>query len=200
MTLPFKSKLDPFRTITERNKVFHTLNAAEQRQEIAYDLLTLILLGHVTSGQWTYWEGNYLDERSYCNTAEDLHVYFNQIELRNAKCEVCARGGMMLSQIRLGNTLTVDTCGIGNGDAKTIVGFTYQEYHDMESLYEGYTQRNTFNGTEYNTWIADHPYSERTTERLANICLNVIVNGVFDEEDFTDYVTQYNVTIRTLES
>ena len=90
------------------------------------------------------------------------------------KCEVCIRGGMMLSQIRLGNELHCNIDNIHKGDFKIIKGFSMDSFYKMEEEYEHSTYK--------------HPYERHTSWKLANICCNVLVNGDFNTEDKTDYL------------
>lgn len=199
MNFSFQSKLDSSRTITERNKVFHTLSAEDQRKEISYDLLMLILNKHLDACEGGYWDGEYLDNHDQCTTPEELHIYLNNFEKHGDTCEVCARGGMMLSQIRLGNTVSPHDLSVERGNKENIIGFTFTEFWDMEALYEGLVVRTNIFGVEHNPWIVDHPFQQHTRARLVNICLNVIVNGCFEKYDYTNYVERLNVTIPELE-
>lgn len=94
-------------------------------------------------------------------------------------CTVCARGAMMLSQIRLGNEVdpvkSYWSCDEGNEEI--IKGFSMDDFENMEQEYED---------CEF-----EHPYEDNTTEKLKNICLNILVNGNFNTEDQTDYLKDY---------
>jgi hypothetical protein len=83
---------------------------------------------------------------------------------------------MMLSQIRLGNTISHRDEHRIEGSEDILKGFDMSSFEDMENEYE------------YDDY--SHPYERRTTEKLQNICLNVIVNGDFNTEDYTDYLAK----------
>jgi hypothetical protein len=83
-------------------------------------------------------------------------------------CFVCARGAVMLSTIRIGNTISPSGCSVSDGDENNIVGFTMAEMEEMEACYEGY---NGYNGNTI--------YRMNSTELLANILLEVLMTGTF---------------------
>ena len=81
---------------------------------------------------------------------------------------------MMLSQIRLGNTLDSDSLDVDRGSSENIKGFSYSTFRDMES--------------EYEHSCYDHPWKNNTDKKLANICCNVLINGDFNTEDENNYL------------
>lgn len=196
MNIPFESKLESIVDIKERNVVFHNLDDSDKRREIAYDLFKLILNSHIDANACGYWDGEYLDNWGDNSTPSELHTYLNELEIYGDTCEVCARGGMMLSQIRLGNTISPDNQNIFCGDPYILEGFTMAEMYDMEILYEGFTIRSSgYQADIPQTWINSHPYDTCSRERLVNICLSVITNGAFLRIDTTDYLKKYSVKL-----
>lgn len=189
MNFPFKSTLDIIEDIQARNVAFHKLDAETQRKEIAYDLYKLVMAGLVHNSYCSYWSGTFLHNSNNATTPSELHAYLNTIAdgVHTHKCTVCARGGMMLSQIRLGNTLDPHDQNLTTGAEYNLIGFTLQEFNSMEHLYEG--------RAFYDARVKNHPHYPNSKARLVNICLNVIVNGEFNMDDTTDYLNKFNITL-----
>jgi len=81
---------------------------------------------------------------------------------------------MMLSQIRLGNSIASNDLKREKGSLGNIKGFSLKDFFLMEREYE----HSSFK----------HPYFANTQEKLANICCNILANGNFDIHDDTDYL------------
>lgn len=177
--VPFKSKLSNYRNIENRNKVFNSLKKEEQRREIAFDALKLLLGGKLRAYGGQYW-GYKLEDLS--NKTHDSQELQNKLikDLPN-NCEVCARGAMMVSQIRLGNSIDPYDKGKVCGNTENMKGFNFGDFIRMESEFEW---------SQYN-----HLYKSGTNEKLANILCNVIKNGNFRVGDKTDYVTTWKIKI-----
>lgn len=170
--ITFESVLAKIPNIEERNQVFNKMNMQSKRLEIAWDCLQLIISGKIVGSLGWYWDDDLFNIRRSCTNAKQFQ--HRLLNINEPKCEVCARGGMMLSQIRLGNLLHPNTKYIPQGDEAIIKGFTIQDFRNMEGEYE----RNKYN----------HPYENNTTEKLANICCNILVNGNFRARDKTNYL------------
>ncbi len=168
--IDYKSKLVRFTNIDNRNKAFNLLSKEDQRREIAWDCLGLILKKKIKAAKGKYWSNNLSQKVDKCKNPPQLQA----MVLNVPKCEVCARGGMMLSQIRLSNTLSPHGSEIYKGNKSNIKGFSFKVFEDMEREYE------------YSYYY--HPYGSRTTQKLANICCNIIKNGNFKPTDLTDYL------------
>ena len=169
----YKSQLTHITDIEARNKAFNALSKSDKRKEIALDCLNLTLSGKIKAAIGEYWS-----HELECINPKNAKLF--QFELVNnlPECQVCARGGMMLSQIRLGNSISPKNEDRMDGEnQKLLKGFTYESFEKMESEYEW---------SHYK-----HPYYHRTTQKLQNICLNVIYNGDFKPEDKTDYLTTF---------
>ncbi len=181
----FKSELQHIKDIEERNVQFKALNKKQKCKEIAYDCLLLTLGGKVCGSYQAYWSDNL-----EAIEKPDAKAFQEKLVNKLPKCSVCARGGMMLSQIRLGNSIHSNEYYRCKGDVQIIQGFTMSNFLEMEDEYE----RNTYK----------HPYKHNTTKKLQNICLNVIHNGKFNTDDPTDYLkdlvyqNQELITIETL--
>lgn len=188
LQIPFQSKIQPIKNIAERNLAFQQLSDDEKRREIAYDLLVLVLMNDVRPAWSAYWEGYFLSTARECNTAKELQDHLNKLGVNRGvnkyECIVCARGGMMLSQIRLGNRVSPTHSELTSGSKDIVDGFSMESFCNMETIYEGYASADT----------DEHPFSMNTHARLVNICLNVIVNGDFHIEDHTNYVAQFEMT------
>lgn len=169
--IEFKSVLSKYTDINKKNKHFQELTDEGKRLEIAWDCLQLIIQETVKGSHGYYWNTDLKYKAITLRSAKELHLFLNY-NLPN--CEVCARGGMMLSQIRLGNNIKPSYVNIDNGNANSIEGFSMYNFIEMELEYEN---------NRYN-----HPYDNNTTEKLANICCNVLVNGNFNIKDTTNYL------------
>jgi hypothetical protein len=177
----YKSKLQSIKNLEERNAAFEALSDEDKRKEIAWDCFQLTLSGKVSAG-WGYWSDNLIEI-----TAKTPKSFQNKLVKKLPECEVCARGGMMLSQIRLGNTLSCDSRDSEQGNIEILQGFSMNSFEIMEGVYEGYTCI---------TMGRVYPYQIHTTELLQNICLNVIHNGDFNINDATDYLQVYNTELK----
>lgn len=165
----FNSVLQQIPNLEERNIAFDAMDDQSKRQEIAWDCLQLILSGKISGSFREYWSDSLHDIGTL--DSKDFQKILND-NLPN--CKVCARGGMMLSMIRLGNSINSDCDSKYDGDRSIIKGFDMDSFENMELEYEN------------NHYV--HPYEKHTTDKLANICCNVIVNGNFNTEDKTDYL------------
>ncbi len=160
-------------TIAQRNKAFDRLSDEGKRLEIAWDALQMVLNGFVKASEGCYWNNNLLKVEGDSKT---LQKVFNTKEFyKKEECEVCQRGLMMLSQVRLGNSIDSTDLYRCEGSRTNIKGFDFYSFLDMEREYE-YSYFN-------------HPYFNNSQEKLANICCNVLVNGDFNKEDKTNYLT-----------
>ena len=176
--IDFKSILDKYKTLKARNRAFKSLTSEGKRLEIAWDALQLILLGMIRGSNGSYWNYHLMNRVWKIKTSEELHKSLNDLSTFKTddyrSCEVCQRGALMLSQIRLGNTLSPKSSDIACGNDKNIKGFTLEQFRVMED--------------EYEYSLYSHPYHCNSDEKMANILCNVLVNGEFDTEDKTDYL------------
>jgi hypothetical protein len=174
--IEFKSLLDGL-TIEQKNEKFFELSEEGQRLEIAWDVLNLVTSGIMKASRHYYWDNTTEDKYYYSNlSSKELCNKTNKIKT----CTVCARGGLMLSRIRLGNRYNSEqiksngtkyTCGY---PVSLIDGFSVNDLEIIENEYEH---------NDYN-----HPYRDNTEEKLANIMCNILVNGNFNIKDKTDYL------------
>lgn len=182
--IPFKSKLKSFTDIQKRNKAFDALSDEEKRKEIAFDALFLLIkTNKVSASSWHgYWSSPIHRLSRKFKTAVTFQRAITNLEIL-PKCNVCARGLMMLCQIRLGNTINpYNDESAEDGSSKNLKGFTFDEMTNMEREYEE---------NEYQL-----PYSRRSKEKLANIACNVIDNGTFDPQDYTDYLNKWKIKLK----
>ena len=98
--IPFNSVLVNIEDIEERNEAFHALPNENKRQEIMYDFLSIIFAEKVTGSDGCFWS-NELMEIYAIDSLEFQKILLNQLQT----CQVCVRGGAMLSQNRLGNKI-----------------------------------------------------------------------------------------------
>ena len=170
-TITYESVLTDL-TIEERNEKFNNLDEKTQRLEIAWDALNLVVEELIKPSVGTYWN---FSLRSVRGNSKELQETFTNKEFYQANnCEVCQRGLMMLSQIRLGNSIDSKEFQKEKGRAGIIKGFSMDTFMYMENEYER---------SQYK-----HPYNNNSKEKLANICCNVITNGDFYISDKTDYL------------
>lgn len=176
----FKSLLKGVSSITERNKIFNSLSEEGQRLEIAWDCLQLLLEDKVKPSIGWYWDLKLMDEYEG-SSSKQIFRKFNNVK----DCEVCARGAIMLSQIRLGNKIGKENvpgeCArkgvmydLTQGDNISLTAFSIDSLKNMEEEYEfGYF---------------DHPYATNSKEKLMNMMCNILVNGDFKKSDKKNYL------------
>lgn len=178
--ITFKSLLDPITDIDKRNKKFASLSAEGKRLEIAWEALKLVTSGIAApageNGRSFYWDHRLKETFNRTASSKELQEEFLNLQ----SCTVCERGILTLSRIRLGNG--IDPCkysvfGISEGyEIKARDGFSYLSFEQMEK--------------EYERSFYCHPYNSNTSKKMANILCNVLVNGDFNTEDKTDYLTR----------
>lgn len=171
----FVSALQPIKGLAKRNKAFDALSDEEKRKEIAYDCFNLTLEKKLLGGDELYWSSNLSRVQDRTVEARKFQELLNY-ELPD-DCVVCARGGLMLSPIRLGNKIKPYNISLPYGREDILQGFSMIAFIEMEK--------------EFEDLKFEHPYDVRTTEKLQNICLNIIANGDFNKEDKTDYLVEY---------
>lgn len=177
--VPFRSALTKYRNIENRNKAFNKLSKKSKRREIAFDALKLVQTSKIKPARGEYWNEKLESMRKKAQSPKEFQKCLINLP---ASCECCQRGLMMVSQIRLGNTVDPNDEDADSGNHDNIKGFDYQTFRDMEREFEN---------SNYN-----HPYPLRSKRKLANICCNIIVNGDFKTGDTTDYLTKWKLTIK----
>lgn len=190
MTRFFKSALSRIKDIKKRNAAFAALTAEQKRKEIAWDVLTTLIAGQITAAAGSYWGTSLRRTQDYSRTAEDFQCKLLDLpgvakkEFRSS-CAVCARGAVMLSTIRLGNKIHPRAEHATQGSRPLLQGFTMGQMHNMEQLYESGSP------------LA--PYVDNSDAMLGNIMCNVITNGSFKKNDYTDYLKLYKIKLNTTE-
>ena len=178
--ITFKSLLDPIKDIDKRNKKFASLSAEGKRLETAWEALKLVTSGIAepagSDGRSFYWDHRLKGTFNRTASSKELQEEFLNLQ----SCTVCERGILTLSRIRLGNG--IDPCkysvfSISEGyEIKARDGFSYLSFEQMEK--------------EYERSFYCHPYNSNTSKKMANILCNVLVNGDFNTEDKTNYLTR----------
>ncbi len=183
----YKSVLSHIKDIKERNRVFDSLDDKTKRREVCWDALQLVLNDSVRAAAGIYWSG------SIEHIDGDSKELQEELNYNLPHCRVCARGAVMLSTIRLGNSIDASSYGKNNGINRygdsIAKGFSTTTLLKMENIYEN--------------WITDESedfkrpdLEERSELMLANVLCNVIVNGDYNTEDDTIYVKD---TLKTLD-
>lgn len=186
MKIPFESKLN-IKNVNKRNKAFAILNDEEKRREIAYELLNLIVVEKkVEASNSRFWGDSLENINKFAKTSKELQNGF----LALPYCEVCAKGGMMLAQIRLGNNVK---------PVKGISAGYYSEESRMNgsfAAYQGFSRPN-WDALEdkYEMSLFYLPYGSNTDEKLVNICCNIIFNGNFSTRDKNDYLKLWEISL-----
>jgi hypothetical protein len=171
--IKYKSVLSEYTDIKERNKAFNSLDPQSQRLEIAWDALQLVKQDKISASSGYYWGANLSEKIEFFSPKKTQTFLLNKID---NSCEACQRGLMMISQIRLGNELCIKSNNyVDCGNEGIIKGFDLESFLLMEK--------------EYEYSLYKHPYRNNTEEKLANICCNILVNGDFNIEDKTNYLT-----------
>ena len=177
--ITYKSLLSGIRGINKRNEVYKSLTEEQQRKEIAWDVIMLLQKGMIEASDGCYWDN---DLEDLYETSEDSKEVFRRFNKLEHTCEVCARGAIMLSTIRLGNTYGPEEyenaycVHDGVMDGRSLTCFSVASLRNMELEYE----YNEFKHSPFNN----------TDEKLMNIMCNIIVNGDFNTSDKTDYVVE----------
>lgn len=180
MKIPFKSKLSRVKDIEKRNKVFNSMQPEDQRKEIAYDALILLVKKKIQAESGIYWDYNFKNKTGRLSTPKALQKFVCKDSI---ECNVCARGAIMLSQIRLGNTVDPSDSKRSVGSHDNLRGFDIKGMDNMENEFEGFTDDEKVK------------YDIGTNEKLACILSNVIINGDFKKSDRTDYVKKWKLKV-----
>jgi len=201
MNIPFQSVLTNIKDIKERNKAFDELSDEDKRKEIAFDSLGLILVEESMQAKGGDYWGTLEGAVKQTETSEELQNFL----LTAPKCEVCARGAIMMSQIRLGNSIGLKNnyyYDIEKGaNQRLLKGFTVDTMDNMEQEFEGWVKAEPGNPWGDRVQIKDYesgcrqPYASGSNEKLVNILCNIITNGDFVPEDDTDYLTKYSIEL-----
>lgn len=173
--ITYKSVLSKYKNIKERNKAFNNLDPQSQRLEIAWDALNLVLNQKLNASWGGYWSNRLFGMTRNLGSKELQEFVLEEENFKD--CEVCQRGLLMISQIRLGNTLNsigYSYSAYACGSEKSIKGFSLVDFIKIEAEYE----RNCY----------ETPFEVNTNQKLANICCNILVNGNFNPEDKTNYL------------
>jgi len=173
--ITFKSLLQPIKDIKKRNEYFEYLSKEGKLLEIVWEALQMIVQETIRAyGPYNsrhYINTNVLNMMRKSESADKLQK--NLLELDN--CTVCARGGIMIARIRVGNKLEPNNSCIEDGSKNNTSDFI--EYYNLEEIEQEF---------EFSTY--EHPYEPRTNEKLMNIYCNILVNGYFNTDDKTDYL------------
>lgn len=181
--LPYQTQLT-YKSLSKRNEIFQALPLADQRKEISLDVLELLSTRRIIGEKGAYWgeKLNYIKRNS--SGSKDFQK--SLFDTRNMdSCEVCARGAAQLSTIRLGNNISPNDCGAEEGTHSNLRYFTIQEYKSMERVFENW---DVFGGRIHRREYPDYPYGAGTNYTIANIQLQIIITGMFEESDVTDYL------------
>lgn len=174
--IPFASQLRHITDLDERNAVFNTLSDEDKRKEIAYDALLLVLEKIARPSDGCYWGDSLVNLANNLNTSKELQrALVHDIP----ECYVCQRGLMMISQIRLGNSIKPGDRCKSHGSNKNLKGFSIDSFTQMEC--------------EYEFSFYSHPYIRNSRMKLMNICCNVLANGNFNENDKTNYLERWEI-------
>jgi len=175
----YKSKLD-IKDIKERNKAFEALSDEDKRKEIVFDSLKLILeerklrATESATGYWNFGASSLVENY---NSSEQLQNALLNLNIPN--CEVCARGAVMLSQIRLGNSLCANDNGITDGESGAVRGFNMLSMRLMELVYEVYDD------SLADVLLWDNDFDESEIKPLVMRILN-LTEDEYAEKDFED--------------
>jgi len=191
--VPYKSVLYRYKNIEKRNKAFNALDEETMRKEIAYDALKLTLTQVITPSNGSYW-GYELKRIKHNISQESAKVFQEKLLNLPQNCEVCARGAMMVSQIRLGNELDACKDDVTKGNESNIKGFSINSFISMEDYYE-YRRGSTFDNITEFSYSKIFYNSKRRKYRLINIFLNVLTNGDFNDNVEIDYIQKYNLNL-----
>lgn len=172
--LSYKTQLD-INDVNERNVAFHDLSREDRKKEVALDSISLIASKSIIGAHGCYWGSLFHNIKSTTSSAAELQsdlLYFPPMQ---PFCEVCQRGAMMLSLIRVGNNLDPSLDDLDSGNISIQDTFTNQELSYMENLYEGFFD-----------WNHDSIF-RKTTEMLLQIGVEIVQTGNCGEEYNLNY-------------
>lgn len=175
----YKSQLTHIKDLKQRNKAFHALAIEDKRREMALDALTLLQSGNLVADIGFYWDSELYD----LLTDDSESTQQNFCGLNYTQCEVCAKGALMVSRIRLGNQISeihgYDRGHIASGNVPEFDNyFSKTVWSDIENVFEGWVKMNVDLSKDETFVIFRH-----AENRLVNILCNIIVNGNFDIHD-----------------
>lgn len=194
--IPFESALSRCRTISGRNKKFNALSNQDQHKEIAYEAIKLYLYDIYMPTGGTYWSDNikWSVKEKVDNETDSKKLQagvLSVVKMRNerdiGRCEVCARGGLALSEILIGNNVSaahvfsdaLDYVADGRGHNSVISMDTLSH---AESAFEW--------GSGCDTMYKEF---EDDAIRFVMIMCNIIVNGRFDEHETVNHALNWGV-------
>lgn len=163
------------------------------RKEIAYDALQLTLTQRLIANNGSYWGINLRVIKDTVRQ-EGSKVFQKALIDLPQNCAVCARGALMVSQIRLGNELHPCSSEIAKGNATNIKGFTTSDFITMENYYE-YKDYKAFDTITKKSYLLFGDIYVARKYRLINIFLNVLTNGNFNNDAEIDYIQKYNLDL-----
>jgi hypothetical protein len=178
--LPYKTQLG-ISDIKERNKAFHALEIKDRRKEIALDTIELVFTDQIVASNGEYWTEKFREQVDLLETPEELQKLTLKGLMTNSEpCEVCARGAMMLSTIRLGNELSPASDQLCKGTKNNQLHFEYEMYRDMEGMYEA-------DGYYHDI------YESNSVEMLLEIFIQVVFTGEYDPDESSDSLRNSNI-------
>lgn len=193
--IKYKSVLSRIKNIEKRNIAFDALSDEDKRKEVAWDALQLILndniKGSLITDKFRYWSSNLTD----IDGVDSKDFQLKLVKKLPERCNVCARGAVMLSCIRLGNSIDAGsysrTNGLDSMDKSIAKGFSTESLLLMERVYEN----SPIGDYEHLPYVKGSDLTcnsikvrEQRTKLLANILCNVIVNGYFNIDDCGNYL------------
>jgi hypothetical protein len=185
MKIPFTSQLQDVKDLDERNKLFAAMTKLQQRKEIAYDGILAVLAEQVAASYGAYWRDSLIRKFEDSHDSKDLQKNFCDIPA-GASCELCQRGLVMLSRIRLGNSVDPNKYS-GRQVSNAGVQDSFSEHVLLKMEYE----------FESNTHA--HPYGTNSNRKLINTMCNVLANGTFRTSDRTDYIVLWEIDVSKIE-
>ena len=182
--ITFKSLLSGISSIEKKNKIFKSLNKEGQRLEIAWDVLQMLTNKKLHPSNGYYWDNRLMRLYQISKDSTTVCKNFNEIET----CTVCARGAVMVAQIRLGNTFGPENTDVSNIDDGLDVSYNNNGGLTLKSLSSFSVDSMKNMEREYENSQFNHPYHENSREKLMNMMCNILVNGDFKTSDKTDYL------------
>lgn len=182
--ITFKSLLSGISSIEKKNKIFKSLSKEGQRLEIAWDVLQMLLIEKLHPSAGWYWDNSLVNLYQTSNNSATVCKKFNEIKA----CTVCARGAVMVAQIRLGNTFGPENTDVSNVDDGLVPSYNNNLGLTFKSLSSFSVNSMKKMESEYEDSHFDHPYHPNSREKLMNMMCNILVNGDFKTSDKTDYL------------
>jgi len=181
------------KAITKSNAVFNKMTPAQKRVAIAKDVLSQIRSKKITPKHLEYYQNKAAERKKLCSAIKSAEP---NSELRDVlkkvpSCNVCARGAIFVSAIKLFNNFAVKKLGnvdedfpIDTDSIFSIGGryFSKKQALLIEVAFEGridvldYDERDALSNDQYDAAVDFYKSFKNAKDRMVGIMKNIIKN------------------------